>query len=345
MDEYTEILYKKASSSLPNWPKGQNDFYVAILSHDKHVRSCEHKDLLWLKVRGKHTVGQVRAFHNKRVGRKVLLYDGKSIVPDDIQIRYLNHHPGGEVVVFWTKLDDGRAPLVDLPAAATNSRPINETSSMTSMRADHITRVRAVNRPDNAAPASPTSQQAPPNSEGQDPLGPIFAICQTKYPGLESDILKAFRNYAFGDIDCGECEAIFEQISSPHDNRIPFQHVLDHMLGPSTQQDSGSHSHESSDTESDSDFVAQKPALSKPASRTAHPPAKASSWPQIQDSLAELKVRFPTSSFSMLRNELNEECFTCHDCSRMLSSGAHVINFEQHLKSVVHQRSVNRKGW
>ena len=48
----SRILYKKASSRLPNWPKGPNDFYVAILSHEKHVRSCEHKDLLWLKVRG-----------------------------------------------------------------------------------------------------------------------------------------------------------------------------------------------------------------------------------------------------------------------------------------------------
>ena len=45
------ILYKNASSSLPNWPKGPNDFYVAILSYEKNVRSCDHKYLLWLKVR------------------------------------------------------------------------------------------------------------------------------------------------------------------------------------------------------------------------------------------------------------------------------------------------------
>ncbi|KAH7336710.1 hypothetical protein BKA65DRAFT_38553 [Rhexocercosporidium sp. MPI-PUGE-AT-0058] len=121
MDEYREILLKKASSSLPNWPKGPNDFYVAILSHEKHVRSCEHKDLLWLKVRGKHTVAQVRAFHNNRVGRKVLLCDGRDVVSDETQIRHLNYQRG-EVVVFWTKLDDGRPPLAGLHTAAVNSR-------------------------------------------------------------------------------------------------------------------------------------------------------------------------------------------------------------------------------
>ncbi|KAL2059725.1 hypothetical protein VTL71DRAFT_10217 [Oculimacula yallundae] len=135
MDEYREILHKKASSHLPDWPKGPDDFYVAILSHKKHVRSCEHKDLLWLKLRGKHTVAQVKAAHIKRVGRKVVFYDGRNVVADDTQIRYLNHYRS-DVVVFSTKRDDGRAPLAELPAAAVNSRPWNEneTSATRSMR-------------------------------------------------------------------------------------------------------------------------------------------------------------------------------------------------------------------
>lgn len=76
----------------------------------------------------------MRAFHNKRVGRKVLLYDGRSVVSDDTEIRYLNHHRG-EVVVFWTRRDDGRAPLTGLSATSVNSRTM-ETSAIRSMRAD-----------------------------------------------------------------------------------------------------------------------------------------------------------------------------------------------------------------
>ncbi|XMA10865.1 hypothetical protein WAI453_003656 [Rhynchosporium graminicola] len=183
MDEHREILYKKASTNLPDWPKGPNDFYVAILSHRKHVRSCEHKDLLWLKVRGKNTVAQVKAAHSRRVGRKVVLYDGRNVVTDDTQIRYLNHHRS-DVVVFWTKRDEGREALARVTGKSVTIR--NETSAMRNMRAE-------------------SAKHRDPIHLSKDVLGDLTKGLEAINQHHEGTILKAEKGLRLYRVICSDC--------------------------------------------------------------------------------------------------------------------------------------------
>ena len=210
----------------------------------------------------------------------------------------------------------------------------------------HIARVRAANV---GMPSSSTPQQRP-DSQEQSPEAALFEACQEHFSSQASDIRKAFVKYTNGDIDCGECEAAFEQISALADDEAWVQHILDHMLGSSSQRDSDAPSQESSDSNSESgsdvEDTQKLPPTAKPEPGAILSPKKQPPFmpgPTIPDFLGPLRAKYPTSSFSMQRNERNEECFTCHDCSRTLSSGACIRNFEQHLGSSMHNQMVRRK--
>ncbi|KAE8441769.1 hypothetical protein EG329_004327 [Mollisiaceae sp. DMI_Dod_QoI] len=116
--ENREILYEKASRCLPNFPKKPTDFYVAILPHKKSVRNGEWEDLLWLRVRGKHTVAQVKKFYATAFGTQVIFMDGGSVVREDTQIRALNHLKT-DLVALWTVAAE-REPLGEAGASRQN---------------------------------------------------------------------------------------------------------------------------------------------------------------------------------------------------------------------------------
>ncbi|CZR70204.1 uncharacterized protein PAC_20105 [Phialocephala subalpina] len=90
-----------ASSCLPNFPKKSTDFYVAILPHKKSVKTGRWEDLLWLRVKGKNTVAQVKNFYTKTAGTQAMFIDGGSVVREDTEIRTLNHLKT-DLVVLWT---------------------------------------------------------------------------------------------------------------------------------------------------------------------------------------------------------------------------------------------------
>jgi hypothetical protein len=48
----SRLLHQKASTHLPNWPKGPGSFYVAILPHSIHPTKSEGANFLWLKAKG-----------------------------------------------------------------------------------------------------------------------------------------------------------------------------------------------------------------------------------------------------------------------------------------------------
>ncbi|KAL5314404.1 hypothetical protein ACEPPN_018830 [Leptodophora sp. 'Broadleaf-Isolate-01'] len=167
-------------------------------------------------------------------------------------------------------------------------------------------------------PSSSSSNTHPPSSPGEASESTLLAACKKWFPSKASDIQKAFIKYTTGDIDCGECEDVFEKIAESESYMAPIpglscQHVLDHMFGSTDES------------------VKKSPQV-QPAA------------PATNDAQKILQAKYPTSSFSFQRNWRNEECFTCHDCSRTLLSGACMRNFEQHLESAGHARIVGRKG-
>ncbi|KAH6664253.1 hypothetical protein B0J14DRAFT_706677 [Halenospora varia] len=104
MEEIRKILYQKAARELPDFPKNLDDLYVAILPYSKIVQTCAWEDFLWLKARGKNTIGQIQDAHIKRTGTKVLLVHGEERLANNTQLRRI-HNNYNDLVVFWTIVD------------------------------------------------------------------------------------------------------------------------------------------------------------------------------------------------------------------------------------------------
>ncbi|KUJ07660.1 FAD/NAD(P)-binding domain-containing protein [Mollisia scopiformis] len=130
--ENREILFKKASSCLPNFPKRSTDFYVAILPSNKSVRTGEWKDFFWLRARGKYTVAQVKKFYAKASGSNVIFMDGARVVAEHTQIQSLNHLKT-DLVALWT-VSAERRPLGEVAPSKQNSLSGNEHSSRSTGR-------------------------------------------------------------------------------------------------------------------------------------------------------------------------------------------------------------------
>ncbi|KAG4435582.1 hypothetical protein IFR05_008928 [Cadophora sp. M221] len=83
---------------------------------------------------------------------------------------------------------------------------------------------------------SSSSTTQPPSSPEETSESALLAACRKWFPKKTSDIQKVFVKYTADDIDCGECEDVFEKIAESGAYMasiagLSCQHVLDHMLG------------------------------------------------------------------------------------------------------------------
>ncbi|KAL2059724.1 hypothetical protein VTL71DRAFT_10216 [Oculimacula yallundae] len=193
----------------------------------------------------------------------------------------------------------------------------------------------------------------------------LLAVSQKHFPEQASLIQKAWLRYTNEDLDnleCGECYAAFGDLSmldsghrgacSAEQAASGVEHVLEHVLGGDVEgdgndeqdeddEDEEEESEDEDESEITSILIFEPAAVLPPSKSRAQAPNPSAI---AHDSLTPLKIKYPSSSFSLQRNERNEECFTCHDCNRTLSSGACFRNYEQHLGSVAHRKIVDGTG-
>ncbi|KAL3423056.1 hypothetical protein PVAG01_04803 [Phlyctema vagabunda] len=109
---YRDLLHEKVSGKISlKAPKAQGDYFVGILSADKHPSRFESTDFFWTKVKPKHTVKQIRAVYLERKGCHVLLSDGDRVLEDRTRFETLNLF-GDELIVLWAQSQRAPQPLL-----------------------------------------------------------------------------------------------------------------------------------------------------------------------------------------------------------------------------------------